>query len=161
VVFVALLIAAGGPARAPDSLAFGDQWLDELRAPTRVYAHRIDDRAVKAEHSLEGWKSVEKLELEPRSAQLKALAELFAKGKLRTSQGPQLKCTFNADFALEFVARGGKRTAIFSFGCNHVQGDSGIRDFDLQDLGAFAEKLFPSYDVYQRVSRGERPYPDR
>jgi hypothetical protein len=158
-VCVALLIAIGGPAQAPDTLARGDDWLDELRAPRRIIAHRIDERAIKAEHALDGWKSVEKVEFEPGSPEFKALAALFARGFLSQPRVPEERCPFNADFGLEFIRREGKRTAIFSFGCGQLRGDSGIRGYEHQQLGRFAASLFPRAEVFQRVSRGEPPYP--
>lgn len=102
---------------------------------------------------------MEKVEFEPGSPQGKALAALFAKGLLSGPAVPEERCPFNADFGLEFIRRQGKRTAIFSFGCGQIRGDSGIRGYDNPKLGAFAATLFPDSEVFARVSRGERPHP--
>jgi hypothetical protein len=158
-LFVLLLIAIGPPARAPDTLARGDAWNDELRTPRRVIAHRIDQRAVKAEHSVEGWKSVQKLELTPESDEGKLLAKLFFRGKLATVGRPDLNCAFTPDFGLEFISASGRRSALFSFDCMQVQGDSGIKGFDPVELATFASRLFPEDAVYERVKNGERAHP--
>jgi hypothetical protein len=158
-LFVLLLIALGPPTRAPDTLARGDVWNVELRAPKKVIAHRIDQRAVKAEHSLDGWKSVQKLEFAPESTEGKTLAKLFNKGKLATVARPELDCNFTADFGLEFIGQSGRRAAIFSLDCRQVKGDSGIKGFDPVELATFASMLFPDDAMYERVKNGELAHP--
>lgn len=158
-LFVLLLIAVGPPARAPDTLARGNTWNDELRTPKRVIAHRIDQRAVKAEHSVDGWKSVQKLDFTPDSDHGKLLAKLFLKGKLSTTALPDLNCPFTPDLGLEFIAASGRRSALFSLDCRQVQGDSGIKGFDPVELATFASMLFPDDARYERVKNGELAHP--
>ena len=157
---VAFLILLGGPSRAPDTLARGSAWNDELRAPKRIIAHRIDQRAVKAEHSLDGWKSVQKLEFTPDSKEGKALAALFRNGRMATATVPDLGCTFVADFGLEFIGATGRRAAIFCFECGVAQGDSGIKGYDAPEVAAFAAMLFPGDAVFERVKEGGRAHPE-
>lgn len=156
---VAGLVALSGPSRVPDTLARGDAWLDELRAPTRLVAHRLTRRAKVGDRPVEGWASAVSREFTPDSPEGKALAALFHKGHFSAASVPDLGCGFQADFGLDFISRAGKRTATFSFGCGQVQGDSGIKGYQREEVAAFAAQLFPDDEVFQRVARGEPAHP--
>ena len=150
--FTALLVALQGNHRPDDTIALGNAWLDELRTPRRIIAHRIKSRATNAAKSVEGWSTLEQVEIIPPTPEGKALSDLFRKKKLHPSVVTVKRCEeFDPDFALEFIASAGKRVALFDFGCPQVTGDSGIKDFDLRALGAFASTVFPREQSYLRV----------
>lgn len=153
------LVALSGPSREPDVLARGDAWLDELRTPTRLIAHRLTRRAKVGDRPVEGWASAVRREFAPDSPEGKALAALFQRGHFSSAPVPDLGCGFQADFGLDFIAKGGRRTATFSFACGQVQGDSGIRGYHREEVAGFAASLFPDDELFQRVARGEAEPP--
>ena len=139
-----LLVAVQGTHRPPDTIAEGDAWLDELRTPKRILVAHVKSRATSGAHSLEGWSIVAQKEITPKDPEGKALAQLFKKGRIQPERKTVTKCDkFEASLGLEFIAPAWRRVALFDLGCEQVQGDSGIREFDPDALRAWALSVFP------------------
>jgi hypothetical protein len=149
-VFTVLLVAVQGNHRPPDTIAEGDAWLDELRTPKRILVAELKGRATSGAHSLEGWEIVTQRDITPKDLEGKALASLFRKGRLQAAAKRVNKCEkFEATLGIEFLAPQWRRVAIFDLGCEQVQGDSGIREFDPDALRAWALTVFPDSKAFE------------
>jgi hypothetical protein len=145
-----LLVAVEGNHRPPDTIAEGDAWLDELRTPKRILVAELKGRATSGSHSLEGWQIVTQREITPKDLEGKALATLFKKGRIQAARKRMTKCEkFEATLGLEFIAPQWRRVALFDLGCEQVQGDSGIREFDPDALRAWALTVFPEAKSFE------------
>ena len=158
--FTAALVAVQGNHRPPDTMAQGDEWLDELRTPKRMLVYRLKGRASSGAKSLEGWTIADVKEFTATSPEGKSLAKLFKTKKLLPVKKTSVRCeTFNATLALEFIAPTNRRVSLFDFGCEQVQGDAAIREFDLFELATWAKGIWPGDPVFEKATRIEEEQP--
>jgi hypothetical protein len=153
-LFTAVLVAVQGNHRAPDTMAQGDEWLDELRTPKRMLVYRLKGRASSGSKSFEGWTIVDAKEFTATSPEGKALAQLFKKRRLLPVKKTYVRCdSFNASLALEFIAPTNRRVSLFDFGCEQVQGDAAIREFDPFELATWAKSIWPGDPVFEKATQ--------